>query len=179
MHAGGDQLDGGRIHRVNRALEAAQQTLALATAGEARVQALEMFEHGPEELLGHRGVAMLVGVGEIVPRGCRRSAQGRQRTRVQTQRITDVIEPNGMGELCVNQRDHMTPRRERPRFLIHLSRTRQFGHEKLRDGVANLAQNRVQMRRWRRGFGFFHPAVGRKSNPVPTLFFVSLWDGCV
>jgi hypothetical protein len=34
------------------------------------------------------------------------------------------------------------------------------------------------MRRWRRGFGFFHPAVWRKTNPVPTLFCICLWDGC-
>ena len=178
VQARGHQLDRGRVHGVNGALETVEQALALAAAGKARVETLEVIEDGPEELLGQRGVAVFVGVGQIVAAGRGGAPQSRERTRVQAQGITDVVEPDGVGQLRVEQRDDVAPRRERAGFLIDPRRAGQLGDEEDRDVVADLAEDRILVRRWRRGSWFIHPAVWRRIRPVPTLFCIRLWDGC-
>lgn len=128
VHAGGHQLNGGGVHRVDGALEAVEQPLALAAAGKARVQALEMFQDRPEQLLGQDRVAVLVGVGEIVAGGRGGPAQGRERPGVQPQRVTDIVESEGVGQLRVEQRDDVAPRREGAGLLVHPRRRRQLGN---------------------------------------------------
>ena len=69
IHARGDELNGGGVHDVDGALEPMHESFAGLAAGKARVQRLEMIEHRPEELLGHAGIALLVGVRKIIAAG--------------------------------------------------------------------------------------------------------------
>lgn len=92
VHAGSHQLDGGGIHRMNRAFEPVEQPLALPASGKARVQGLEVFQDRPEQFFGQGGVAMFVGMGQVVAGGSRSPAQRGERSRVQAQRVTNIIE---------------------------------------------------------------------------------------
>ena len=57
----GDQLDGGRVHDVNEALEAEGQLRAPPRA-KAGMQLLKMMEHRPKQRLRHFGVAFPVAI---------------------------------------------------------------------------------------------------------------------
>ena len=74
-----------------------------------------MFQGLPEEFPGHLDGADFVGVREVVARGRRGTANGGERAGVLTQRITDIIEADGVGELGEEQADDMAPRRCRAR----------------------------------------------------------------
>ena len=78
-----------------------------------------MLQHRPEELLGHVRVALPVGVGEGVLARRGGTANGRQRTRVQPQGMARVVESQLVGELGVEQTDHMDPRTKRPGLDLH------------------------------------------------------------
>ena len=87
IHTPGHQLNGGRVHDMNQALEA-EGKLRPAAGAEARMQLLQMLEHGPKQLFGQLRVTFAVGVGEGVFAGRRGPANRRQRSRMQVQRIT-------------------------------------------------------------------------------------------
>ena len=91
VHRTGHQLNGGRVHDVDEALESAGE-LRAAVAAKGGLQGLQMFQHRPEELLGHLWIASAVGVGKgVLGRRCG-TPQGRQRTGMKSQRITHVVE---------------------------------------------------------------------------------------
>ena len=69
-----------------------------------------MFKHRPEELFGQVGRTDFVGVGEIVPARRLGSAQAGQWAGMETERVTNIIQPDGMRELGKEQSDRMTPR---------------------------------------------------------------------
>jgi hypothetical protein len=54
-----------------------------------------MIKHRPEQPFSQPSVAALIGMGKIVAAGSR-SAQGRKRAAVQSQRVTDVVQTDGM-----------------------------------------------------------------------------------
>jgi hypothetical protein len=56
------QLDGGQVHDVDEPLET-EGELRTRVAAEGRLQALQMFQHRPEEPLSHVRIAGAVGVG--------------------------------------------------------------------------------------------------------------------
>jgi len=121
---------------------------------------------------------MFVGMGQIVAGGGSSTSQRGERSRVQPQRVTNVVEPDGVGQLRIEQRDNVAPRTERASLLVNFGRPGQSSDKKDRDVVADLAQDAILMRRWCRGFCFFHPALWRRIKRVPTLFFIPLWDAC-
>jgi hypothetical protein len=59
---------------------------------------------------------------------------------MQRQGITNVIESDTMGELREEQSDYVTPRSKGPGLFVHLGFARDPGDQKLRNEVANLAQ---------------------------------------
>ena len=125
VHTSSHQLDGGGVYRMNGALETVEQALALSASGKARVRSLSAQDR-PEQLLSQGGVAMFVGMGEIVAGGRRSPSQRGERSRVQAQRVTDVVETDGVGELGIDQRHHVAPRRKRAGLLIHARVARQL-----------------------------------------------------
>jgi len=68
-----------------------------------------MSKRLPEKLLGDGRRALAVGVAEIIARGWRGSADGTQRPRVQPQRVTHVIEADGVSKLRIHQGHRLTP----------------------------------------------------------------------
>jgi hypothetical protein len=78
----------------------------------------------------------------------------RKRPAVQPQRVADIIEANGMGQLCKEHADHVTPRAEGSRHAIHAGLARKFRDEMGWNQIAKLSQNRELGGDW---FGlFFH-----------------------
>ena len=62
---------------------------------------LQMLQHPPEQLLGHLGRTLPVGVGKAVAAGRGGPANGGQRPGMQLQRIAQVIEPDAMSQLGI------------------------------------------------------------------------------
>ena len=116
--------------RTNHSLEAPGKSF-VGFAAKGWTDCLEVIEHRPEQVFGHLGRADLVGVREGISRGRGGAADGAQLTLVQAQYIADVVEPGGVRQLRVEQRDDVAPRREGPRLFIHAVLARQ-----LRDEVA-------------------------------------------
>ena len=97
-----------------------------------------------------------------------RSPYRRQFGSVMTQRVADIVEPDGMAKLRKKQTHHMTPRRKCTRLFIDPVLAGQFLRQVRRDKFTKLMQCvRVMLgRRW-----FFHIAdslVGIRRRP---LFF--------
>ena len=170
VQTAGDELNGGRVHDMDEPLEA-EGELRAALGPEARMELLQMLEHGPEQLFGHLGIAFVVGVGEGVFAGRGRPTNRRQRSRVQAQRVTHIIEPQSVRELGVEQADHMTPRKKRARPQVHAGVPGQLRHEVGGNQIAELAQERKAVARWLADRLFFHPRpCGRVQTRRPTLF---------
>lgn len=173
VETAGDKLNGGGIHQMDGALEA-EGKLGATAAPKAGMELLEMFEHPPEEVLGHLGWALPVGGGKAVLAGRAGPAQGRERTRVQPQGVADVVEAEGVGELGEDQAHHMTPRREGAGFFCDPGVPGQLGNEVRRNQIAELAQEGEAAARWLADRLFFHPRpCGRVQTCKPTLFFTS------
>jgi hypothetical protein len=119
VHARGHKLDGRRVDDVNGLAKAVGNSFAAAPASKAGTDALQMRQHLPEKLLGQLRLALLAGVREAVAAGMRGSANRGERATVQAQPIADVIEPDAVGELGIEQRNDMTPGREAPAALVH------------------------------------------------------------
>ena len=73
-------------------------------------------------------------------RGRGGAADGAQLTLVQAQYIADVVEPGGVRQLRVEQRDDVAPRREGPRLFIHAVLARQLRDEVAGNKFTNLFQ---------------------------------------
>ena len=157
VHARGDQWNGRRIDQMNRSLELASKSLPSFATDKARREIAQVIEHRPEEFLGHLRRAHLIGVGKIIAAGRSRSSQARQRPRMQPEGITHVVESDAMGQLRIQQRDDMTPRAERPNFLLYARFPRQLRNQKVGNEVAYLPKQ-IQFRRsWNAFVFFFHP----------------------
>ena len=91
IHTRGNQLNGGRVHHVNRPFEFPSKPLGRFATDKPRREIPQMFILRPEQLLGHYRVAHFVGVGEIVTRGRSRTPNRRQGPGVELKRITDIV----------------------------------------------------------------------------------------
>jgi hypothetical protein len=168
----GHERNGGRVHDMNEALGETKSEAGRVVAGEGGLERLQMIQHGPEELLGHFWIAGAVGVRERVFAGRRGRAQGRERTGVQVQGVTHVIEAQGMGQLGVEQADDLTPRTERAGVVFDAGVARQFGHQVRRNEIAKLAQNRELAGGWLVvGFLFHALPCGKAQTRKPAFFY--------
>jgi hypothetical protein len=164
VHARGHQLDRGGIDHMNHAAETARQTPASLSGGEPRVEAAQMLQHRPEQLLPQRGVTSAIGVGQIIARRRSGRADADEQARMQSQAVADVVETDGVGQLRVEQRDHMTPRRIGSRLALHSGLSGQLGHQKRRNQIANLVQDAELTLAWAggrlgSGMSIFHPLL--------------------
>jgi len=176
VHAGGDQLDSGRVHDMDDAPEAPGHSLAPVAAGKTGLESLQMVEHRPENLFRQAGVSFLVGVREIIAAGRSGRPQRHKQTTVQSQPVADVVEANGMGKLRINQADQMAPRTEGARFLVHAGLPRQLRNQMRWNQIANLPQYGKLTAAWNRCF--IHPCRVAGQTAFSKPFFYPLWDGC-
>ena len=137
-----------------------------------------MLEHSPEEFLGHLAGANFVGVGKIVAAGRGGPPQTGQRTRMQAQRITHIIEPDAVSQLRVEKANYMAPRTEGADLLFYSSFPSELGNQKIRNEVADLPQQIQFRRRWNDLVFLFHPCRVAGLNNSFQLFLHFLWDGC-
>src|SRR5262249_18424840 len=87
---------------------------------------------------------------------------------MQLQRIAQIIQPDAMAQLGVDQANDMTPRLERARFILCPGGARNFGNEVLRNKIANLAQH-VELAAGWNDFELIHPCrvAGANKNFQP------------
>ena len=114
VHTVGDQLDRGRVNRVNRLAEPAEIAPAYLALCKARNRVHQMLHHIPVERFGHIRVANLIGVTQIIARWGNRLANSRKCRSIHLEAVAYVVKPDRMGKVGVYQRNHMAPRRERP-----------------------------------------------------------------
>jgi len=156
VHAGSDQLNGGGINHMDHTPEPSGDSLAAIATSKAGLEGLQMAEHRPENLLRQVGVSFLVGMGKIIAAWWYCCTKRHQQTAVQTQRVADVVEANGMGKLRINQADQMAPRTEGSCLLVHASLLSQLRNQIRRNQIANLPQYSKLTAAWNRCC-FFHP----------------------
>jgi len=80
-------------------------------------------------------------MGKVVAARSSGSAQGRKRAAVQSQRVTDVVQADGVRQLPKEHADHMTPCTERSRHGIHTGLARKFRNQMRRNEIAKLPKN--------------------------------------
>ena len=135
---------------------------------------LQLLEHRPEQGLGPFRVALPIGVRKRVLAGRGRPTNRRQRPRVQPERIAHVIETQGVGELRIDQADHMTPGQEGAALFLDGMRAGQVRHQMIGNKIAELPQARKLSPRWLALRSFFPPPpCGRGQTRKPTLFQTS------
>jgi len=79
----------------------------------------EMIQGGPEQILHEVALTIFVGMGESIAGRSDGSPDAAQPAAMIAQSITNVVEPNGVSELGIDQGDDMTPRSEGPGFFIN------------------------------------------------------------
>jgi hypothetical protein len=83
---------------------------------------------------------------------------------MQPQAVTDIVESDGVDQLRVEQRDHMTPRRIGSCLAFHSGLPGQLAHQERRNQVANLVQDAELTLAWAggrlgSGMSIFHPLL--------------------
>jgi hypothetical protein len=155
---------------MNNALETAGHTFATAAACKARLEGLQMSEHGPENILCQSRVTLLVRVRKIIAAGWRSPAQRHQQPAVQAQRIAHIIEADGVRELGVDQAHQMAPWAEGAGLPVHAGFTCQLWNQIGRDEIAELPQYGKWTAARTRGSLFFIRLDWLSESPDPSHF---------
>ena len=95
---------------MNRLLKAAGQVAVATRRSEPRIKRLEMPGGQSKQLLHHVTVAVLVGVRERVAAWWHRTTNRSKFCAMVAKAITDIVQPNRMGELSKKKTHYMTPR---------------------------------------------------------------------
>ena len=165
------QLDGGSVHDLDEAFFETEGEARHVPAAEFGLESLQMFEHRPEEFFGQLRIAGAVGMGESVFVRRRGAAQRQERTGVQPQSVTHIIEAKGVSQLREEQTDDVAPRTEGAGVVFNARVVRQFGNQVCRNQIANLAENRELAGRWLvSGFLFHALPCGKAQTRKPTFF---------
>ena len=148
VHTVGDQLDRGRVDRVDRLAEPAEIAPAHLAFGKPRNRVHQMLHHIPVERLGHVRVANLIGVTQIIARWGNRPAKGRKCSFVHLERIAHIVESDRMGKVGVHQRNYMAPRCERPASGFYAMLLRKVRDHVPGNQIAQLLQGCIPMSGW-------------------------------
>lgn len=97
-----------------------------------------MSQHVPEELVGESRVPLLTRMREVIKAGRRRPAHRGERPAVQTQRVANVIEANGMVDLRIDQADDVAPGTKGPGLSFDARLPRELRHQMVRDEIAKV-----------------------------------------
>ena len=119
VHTVGDQCNGRGVDGMNRLLKAAGQAAVATRRSELRIKRLEMLKDSPKQLLHHVTVAVLVGVRERVAAWWHRTTNRSKFCAMVAKAITDIVQPNRMGELSKKKTHYMTPRSKSSGLLVH------------------------------------------------------------
>jgi hypothetical protein len=111
---------------MNDAAKTPGQSLTPTSSAKSRRKLLQVFEHRPEQPFCQRRVTALIGMGKIVATRSSRPAQGRKRAAVQSQRVADIIEADGVSQLREEHADHVTPCTEGSGHGLHAGLPRKF-----------------------------------------------------
>ena len=141
VHAVGHQLDGRRVNHVDHTFEASRKADVLAPHAEGGGLAPQVLQRRPEQLLGHIGVALAVGVRQSIAARGDGPTDSAQRTAVGAQVIAEVVETERVGQLRMDQSNHMAPGSERPTLLVHAVLARELRDLVGRDQFDNLPQD--------------------------------------
>ena len=157
---------------MNNAPETTSQPFTSSSYAKSRRKLLQVLEHRPEQPFSQRSVATLIGMGKVVATRSSGSSQGRKRTAVQPQRVTDVVQTDGMSQLCKEHTHYVTPRTEGSRHGIHAGLARKFRNQMRRNEIAKLPKNAEFGCGWF-GVSFFHLCrVTELKNHSNHFFFV-------
>ena len=148
VHTIGDQLNCGRVDRVDRLVETAEIATAHLSLRKTRNRVHQMLHHIPVKRLGHVRVANLIGVTQIIARWGNRPAKGRKRGFVHLECIAHVVESDRMGKVGVQQRNHMAPRRERSASGLHAMLLGKVRDHVSGNQIAQLLQGCIPMSGW-------------------------------
>ena len=148
VHAVGNQLDRGRVHRVNGFVEAPEVSAAHLALGKPRNRIHQVLHHTPVKFLGHVRIANPVGVTEVVARWRHRPPYRRERGRIHLQGVTHIIEPKRMSQMRIKQRDRMAPRRKATAPGVDTMLVRKARNQVPRNQIAHLLQCSIPMSGW-------------------------------
>ena len=128
-----------------------------------------MIEHLPEQSLHHIGITVLVRMRESVAARRRGTPYRKQLRTVVAQSVTQIIEPDAMGELAIQQTDYVAPWRKRPALLVDPILLCQRADHSHRDELAKLIEDGTPVLGW--FWLFFHQLTSLVgSPPEPTTF---------
>jgi len=170
IHRVGHQLQGGRIHQMDHSFEAEGKPSPPPTA-KTRTEILQVLQGLPKQFLSHHGITRAVGMGKRVALGRGSSTNRREGTGVQGQRVANVVESQTMGQLCEEQREHMTPRGVSARVILYAGFSGQLRNQMIGNEVANLTQDRELTFRWflSLAFLFHNRALWHGAGQKPTF----------
>src|SRR6516164_2542449 len=140
---------------MNNAPETMSQPFTSTSCAKSGRKLLQVLEHRPEQSFSQHSVATLIGMGKVVATRSSSSAQSRKRTAVQSQRVTDVVKADSVGQLREKHADDMTPCAEGSRHGIHPGLACEFRNKMRRNEIAKLPKN-AEFGCGRFGVSFFH-----------------------
>ena len=140
---------------MNNAPETMSQPFTSTSCAKSGRKLLQVLEHRPEQSFSQHSVATLIGMGKVVATRSSSSAQSRKRTAVQSQRVTDVVKADSVGQLREKHADDMTPCAEGSRHGIHPGLACEFRNKMRRNEIAKLPKNAEFGCGWF-GVSFFH-----------------------
>ena len=158
---------------MNDVPETPGQSFAATSCGKSRRKFLQVIKHRPEQPLSQCSVATLIGVGKIIATRRSRPTHGRKRAAVQPQRVTDVVQTNGVSQLRKEHTYYVTPRTEGSRHGIHAGLARKFRNQVRRNKFAELSEN-SQFRGGWFGVSFHHLCRVTKLKSHANHFFFCL-----
>ncbi len=122
---------------------------------------------------------MLVGVGKPVATGSAGPPDTGQQPSVMSESVTDIIKPNSMSDLSIEQTNDMAPWTETASFLIDTLLAGQLGHQMSRNKIAKLSQNAHLAFGWI-CFLFFHSnlLLVKQANKSNSSRFALFPMGC-
>lgn len=120
-----------------RPLKVPWQFRVSSLPGRSREMCSAHAEHFPEQCFHQVAVMVLVRVGEAIAAREHRSSSGQQPSRVSAQSIEDVVEPDGLGQMAIEQTIDMVPRAEGPAPGINLVSGCQLAHHPERNELAD------------------------------------------
>jgi len=148
VHAVGNQLDRGRVHRVNRLTEAAQVSPAHFALREAGNGIHQVLHHTPVKILGHVCISNLVGMAQVVARRRNSSANRRKCRCIHLKGIAYIVEPERVGKMGIQQRYRMTPRLVGSALDINTMLLRKVRDHVAWNQIAHLLQSCIPMSGW-------------------------------
>lgn len=170
-------MDGRGVDHVNDALETPGQAAEAPACTEVRLDRLQVRQHAPEQLFGHRRIPMLAGMGQPIAARRGRAANPCQPADVVAQGIAHVVEPDRVRQLRVEHRHDVAPGTESARFRVDAMLPGQFSDHVTGDKIAELGENRELASGWgcSSSVGFFHTRSLPRSDNLgqlqPPLFF--------